>query len=380
MNNQKNVTKKKRILMLGNSHLVIFGFRGELIARLSEEGYDVVVSFPNGPFGNGEETSKMYGCKFVEIPMARRGVNPIQEMSLLLKYIRLIKEVNPDIVLAFTVKCDIYGGMACKRLGVPYIPNITGLGKALSKKGFMQSIATMLYRVAMRSAECICFQNSYDKEYFDRHKIQGKHYRVLPGSGVNLEKFIPLEYPTDDVVRYMYIARVMKAKGIEQFIEAAKIIKEKYPLTEFHVCGYCEEEHYSDMIKAEEQKGVIIYHGLVHNIIDYEKKVHCVVLPSFHPEGVSNVLLEAAACARPIITTDRAGCRETVDDGITGFLVQEKDSKDLAEKMEKFLRLSFEEKREMGLRGRQKVEKEFDRQIVVDAYLQEIKKAFAVGG
>lgn len=364
---------KKKILMLGNSHLVIFGFRGELIERFIAEGYDVTVAFPNGPFGEGEKTSREFGCKFIEIPMNRRGVNPIQELYLLWRYKVLIRKVQPDIVLAYTVKCDIYGGFACRTLGIPFIPNITGLGKGLAEGGLMRLITSTLYKFAMKNAACVFFQNQQDRQFFLDSNIPIGRNRVLPGSGVNLRKFKPLPYPESEPVVFTYIARVMKAKGIEQFLDAAKVIKTEFPDTEFHICGYC-EENYKDVIARAEREGSIHYHGLEDNIIDYERMSHCIVLPTFHPEGISNVLLEAAACARPLITTNRAGCRETVEDGVTGYLIKERSSQDLIEKMRMFLALTYEQRKKMGEAGARKIRSEFDRKIVVDAYLQEIEQ------
>lgn len=360
--------EKKKILILGNSHLVVFGFRGELIERLIKEGHEVVVSFPNGVFGEGEETSRQYGCKFIETPINRRGVIPTEDLKLLRQYKKIIKAEKPDVVLAYTVKCDTYGGIACRMTHTPFIANITGIGKALAEGGKLQKIALMLYKSALKKANMVFFQNTSDRDFFVDKGIRFNRSSILPGSGVNLDKFQPLEYPKTELVVFTYVARVMKAKGIEQFLDAARALKGK---AEFHICGYCEED-YKDIMEAEQKAGTIVYHGLVNNIIDYERDSHCIVLPTFHPEGVSNVLLEAAALARPIITTDRAGCREAVDDGVTGLLVKERDSQDLIEKMREFLSMSTEERQEMGLNGRQKIEKEFDRQIVVNAYLKEI--------
>lgn len=359
---------KGKILILGNSHLVVFGFRGEIIERLISEGYDVVVSFPNGPFGEGENTSKEYGCKFIETPINRRGAIPTEDFKLFLKYKRIIKDEKPDIVFAYTVKCDTYGGIACRMTKTPFIPNITGIGKAMDEGGRLEKIVVMLYKVALKNARIVFFQNTQDRDYFLTKGILFKRNSVLPGSGVNLQKFQVFEYPTSEPIVFTYVARVMKAKGIEQFLDAARALKGK---AEFHICGYCEEA-YKDILEEEQNSGTIIYHGYVNNIIDYERSSHCIVLPSFHPEGVSNVLLEAAALARPIITTNRAGCRETVDDGQTGLLVKERDSQDLIDKMEKFISMSTVERREMGLKGRKKIEREFDRKIIVDMYLREI--------
>ncbi len=369
---KKDISKKK-VLFLGNSKLTVFGFRGEIIEELIKNGYNVYVSFPNGPFGDGEKISKEYGCKFIETEMSRRGTNPIKDLKLLKKYISIIKDIKPDIVLAFTVKCDIYGGIACRKLKIPFIPNITGLGKGLTEGKLTKFITKILYRISLKDSKCVFFQNDSDKQFFIDNKIKFKKSVVLPGSGVNLEKFKPLKYPSDKVIRFIYVARIMKAKGIEEYLEAARVIKKKYSNVEFHICGYCEED-YKNIIEEEQQKENIIYHGLVNEVSEYEKDCHCVVLPSYHPEGISNVLLEAAALARPIITTNRVGCKETVDNNITGFLVKERNSKDLISKIEKFIKKSNNEKKEMGLKGRKKIEKEFDRNIVVEEYITKIEE------
>lgn len=363
---------KKNILILGNSHLVVFKFRGELIERLVAEGHEVTVCFPNGPFGEGKNTAKAYGCKFIENKMERRGTNPIKDIFIIKEYCTVIKRVKPNVVLAYTVKPDVYGGIASRLMRVPFIPNITGLGKGLDEGGLVQKITILLYKAAIKNAKCVFFQNTSDKKFFDEHRIKYKKGVVLPGSGVNLKKFQVLPYPNEsEPIRFIYVARVMKAKGIEQFFEAAHAIKKKYPNVEFHICGFCEED-YKQTLEEKVRLGEVIYHGLVDDVREYEKNCHCIVLPSFHPEGISNVLLEGAACARPLITTDHAGCKETVEDMKTGFIVMQRDSDDLIEKMVRFIELPYEAKVQMGVEGRLKIENEFNRDIVVEKYLKEM--------
>lgn len=359
----------KKILLLGNSKLTVFGFRGELIKKLIEQENEVIVVFPNGPFGEGNKVAEEFGCKFIELDMNRRGTNPLGDLKLLKKYISIIKNEKPDIVLAFTVKCDIYGGIACRLLKIPFIPNITGLGKGLTEGKITQLITKKLYKLALKNAKCVMFQNEGDKDFFNKNILVPEKCVVLPGSGVNLEKYKVLRYPNDDVIRFIYVARLMKAKGIEEYLEAARFLNTKYNNIEFHICGYC-EENYKEIIDEEQSKNNIIYHGLVDDVQMLEKDCHCVVLPSFHPEGISNVLLEAAAMGRPIITTNRIGCKETVEDKVTGYLIKERDCNDLIKKMIDFIELDNHEKKEMGLRGRKKIEKEFDRIIVVNEYLK----------
>lgn len=368
------MANQKKILILGNSHLVVFKFRGELIERLVSLGHDVWVCFPNGPFGEGQETADRCGCHFIENKIDRRGTNPLSDLKVFWDYFQTIQKLRPDVVLTYTVKPDVYGGIACRLLKVPCVINITGLGKGLDEGGLVAKITAGLYKAAAKNAACTFFQNASDQRFFDTHGIRYRKGALLPGSGVNLEKFTPLEYPAaTEPIRFIYVARVMKAKGIEQFLEAAHAIRQMHPTVEFHICGYCEED-YKGIIKEKAAAGEVIYHGLVEDVMEYEKRCHCVVLPSFHPEGISNVLLEGAACARPLITTDHAGCRETVDDGVTGYIVKQQDSRDLIEKMERFIALPHGEKAAMGLAARQKVQREFDRNIVVEEYMKIINQ------
>lgn len=362
----------KRVLLLGNSGLVVFGMRGELIQRLVQDGYEVVTSFPDGFLGEGEALSKEYGCTYIGTAIDRRGTNVFRDAALLCSYLKLMKKVKPDMVLTYTVKCSIYGGIACRLLKIPYIVNITGLGKGLAEGGVKQKLLVMLYKTAVKSA-CVFFQNPSDRQFFIDGRIRCKKDDLLPGSGVNLEKYMPLPYPEDSGIVFTYIARVMKTKGIDEFLKAAETIRAENSNVEFHICGYYEDD-YKEIIEEAQQKGIIQYHGMVKDVRPYEGASHCIVLPTYHPEGVSNVLLEAAACARPIITTNRPGCADVVDDGVNGYLIRERDSQDLIQKMRRFMELPWEARRDMGLAGRKKVEKEFDRQIVVEKYMEYIRK------
>ena len=191
---------KKTILFLGNSKLTVFGFRGEIIEKLIKEGHEVYVSFPNGPFGKGEQISKEYNCHFFQTSISRRGTNPIEDFKLLLTYIKLIKKIKPDIVFVFTVKCDIYGGIACRLLNVPFAPNITGLGKGLTEGKLTKILTIFLYKIGIKKAKCVFFQNNNDKQFFIGNKIKFKKSVVLPGSGVNLKKYKPLPYPNEKTI------------------------------------------------------------------------------------------------------------------------------------------------------------------------------------
>ena len=358
-----------KILFLVNHDVVIYNFRLELVERLLKDGHRVVVS---SPYGERIDDLKKLGCEYREVSISRHGKNPLKELKLIRTYKKLIKEVKPDMVFSYTIKPNIYGAIACKKYRIPCVVNITGLGTAVENKGLTQKITVILYKYAFRKVQKVFFQNAENMRFFVSHKIAIGKQDLLPGSGVNLQRFRPIEYPPDGVIRFAFISRIMREKGIEQYLEAAEYIKEKYPNVEFHVCGFCEQA-YEEKLKEVSNKGVINYHGMVRDVKTILKDVSCTVHPTYYPEGISNVLLESCACARPIITTDRAGCRELIDDGINGFVVKQKDSQDLIEKIEKFLALSNEERKAMGLAGRAKVEKEFNRQIVVEKYMKELQ-------
>ena len=356
----------RKIMMIGNSYLAIFGLRSELIERLISENYEVWTVFPNGPFGNGEQKSEQMGCHFVDVNLTRRGKNLFQEVRLFIQYFKVINQVRPDVVISYTVKPVTYAGTICRFLHISFMPNITGLGEALTNSRFVKAF----YKFAVKNADCIFFQNSHDKLFFEKNGFCYKNSVLLPGSGVNLERYKLLEYPVCKPIRFTYVARVMKAKGIEEFLYAASGMKTIYhDKVEFHVCGICEEE-YEDIMERYQQDGIIQYHGLVQDIQNSYKDAHCVVMPSYYPEGMSNVLLEAGACGRPIITTDRVGCKEAVEDGVSGYLVKEKDSKYLFDKMMMFFDLPYDKKRDMGMNGRYRMEQYFDREKVVDSYMR----------
>lgn len=360
----------KTILIISNVTGGLYSFRKELIEHLAKSNRVVILA----SFNNRVEELKSLGCELIETSFDRHGKNPFKEMKLISLYKKYIREIKPDIVFTYTIKPNIYGGMACASLKVPYVANITGLGTALENPGMMQKITVPLCRYGLRKAQKVFFQNTENRDFMINHKIVKENYDLLPGSGVNLSQYQVLDYPNGDTVDFVFIARIMKEKGIDQYLDTAKYIREKYPHTRFHICGNCDKA-YEDILKDLNDNGTIIYHGRINDISGMHSVSQCTIHPTYYPEGMSNVLLESCACGRPIITTNRSGCREIVDDGVNGFVVNMKDSHDLIEKVEKFLSLSNEERKNMGLAGRAKVEREFDRQIVINKYLAEIGKA-----
>ncbi len=361
----------KKVLFLVNHDVVIYNFRLELVERLLHEGYDVWIS---SPYGERIDELKNLGCHYVETNISRHGMNPITELRLLNYYENIIKKINPAIVFSYTIKPNIYGALACKKLHIPCVANITGLGMAVEKGGISQRISVFLYKIAFTDIQRVYFQNEENHQFFIDKKIAIGKDAMLPGSGVNLERFALIDYPSDNTIEFAFIARIMKEKGIDNYLEAARKIKRKYPNTVFHVCGFCESE-YDGKLQEYVDDGSVIYHGMVKNIRKIYEKVHCIVHPTYYPEGLSNVLLEACASGRPIITTNRSGCKEVVDEGINGFFVRQKDTSDLVKVIEKFLTLPYSDKLRMGVSGRLKVKKNFNRQIVVEKYLTELTEA-----
>lgn len=357
---------QKTILVLANKYSTILNFRLEVVDALVKAGYRVYVSLPDH---ERLQEIEAVGATVIRTEFKKNGKNPFRDFSLMLTYKKLIKEVKADLTLTFTIKPNVYGGMAAALSNVPYVANITGLGTALENGGLMQKLTLTLYRIGFRKISTIFFQNEENRNFFVENNIAVEKHASLPGSGVNLKKFVPIDYPPEEKIEFAFISRIMKEKGIEQYLAAAKYISQKYPNTVFHVCGFGDEYYESKMQELHKQ-GVIVYHGLLTDVRVMLKDVHCVIHPTFYPEGMSNVLLESAASCRPIISTNRAGCREAIDDGVNGYLIKEQDTNDLIEKIEMFLSLSYEEKMAMGLKGRLKMEKEFDRATVVKKYLE----------
>ncbi|WP_188205317.1 glycosyltransferase family 4 protein [Desemzia incerta] len=360
----------RKVLILVNHDIVIYNFRKELVERLIEDGYEVTIS---SPYGERIDDLIKMGCKYTEATISRHGTNIIEEVKLINYYKKTIKSLKPDVVLSYTIKPNIYGGIACKSMNIPYIANITGLGTAVENKGVLQKVSILLYKLAFKKVNRIFFQNSENMQFFINNNIMLDKHRLVPGSGVNLKQFSPLPYPHNSTVEFVFISRIMEEKGIDQYLEAATYIREKHPNTRFHVCGFCEEDYEEKLRKLEEKK-VIIYHGMVRDVRKIIEKTHCTIHPTYYPEGLSNVLLESSACARPVITTNRSGCREVVDDGENGYLIEQKNTNDLIAKIELFLQVSNDEKKRMGIAGRKKVEEEFDRQIIIEAYIEELNK------
>ncbi|MDR7079138.1 galacturonosyltransferase [Neobacillus niacini] len=357
-----------KILVLANFGMGLYNFRKELLQELIEQKSKVYLSLPNDEY---VPKLKSLGCQFVETHLDRRGTNPMNDSKLLLHYIQMIKRIKPDVVLTYTIKPNVYGGIACRITKTPYFTNITGLGTAVENKGIIQKITLMLYKTGLKKASCLFFQNKTNLKFFSDKNIVKNKTRLVPGSGVNLEQHTFEVYPCESQnIRFIFIGRIMKSKGIEELLEAAKIIKEVYPNTQFDLIGHCEED-YQQQLSELNKSEVLNYHGQQEDVHSFIKKSHATILPSYH-EGTANVLLESASSGRAVLASRVPGCKETFDEGISGFGFDVRSVDSLVEAIIKFINLPYEQKKAMGVAGRKKMEKEFDRKIVISAYIDEI--------
>ena len=360
-----------KIAILINDTTYTYNLRREIIQRFIEEGHEVYIAAEILLF---EDKLKEMGCHLIAVQVGRRGTNPLSDLGLLLAYRKILKKLKPDAVLTYNIKPTSYGGMVCGMLHIPYYPNITGLGTPIENPGKIQKVAIALYKMGVSRAECVFFQNSENLQFFQSHGmlLPGRRYRLLPGSGVNLKTYPLLPYPEGEKARFLFVARIMKEKGIDLFLAAARQIMQERDDCEFHICGMCDDPKYMETLNREQENGNIVYHGQQKDMLPHYQSCSCLLYPSYYPEGMSNVLLEAAASGRPLIVADRSGCRDIVDNEVTGYIVPVNDEKATIEAARRFLRLSPEERKEMGIRGRNKVEKEFDRELVVNAYMEEV--------
>lgn len=359
-----------KILVLSNFGMGLYKFRKELLDELIKQGHEVYFSLPNDEY---VPLIEEIGCTYIESKLDRRGTNPFIDLILLLSYVKLIKKINPDVVLTYTIKANVYGGIACRITRTSYISNVTGLGTAIQGKGLMRKITLSLYKVGLKKAKCVFFQNEPNRQFFIDKGIVNSNTRVIPGSGVNLELHRFEEYPDkEETIRLLFIGRIMKEKGIDELLEAAKQIKDIREDIEFHLVGFC-EEGYSNKLIEYNNSGIIHYHGRQKDVHEFIKNSHATVLPSYH-EGTSNVLLESASTGRPVLASNVTGCKETFDEGITGFGFEVKSVRALIDVIQKFIDLPYEKKARMGISGRRKMEQEYDRKIVINAYLDQISR------
>lgn len=367
------VEPKKKVLISINTAWNFLNFRSGLIRALVDAGYEVVAVAPPDAY---VDRVTALGCRYVPLPMDNQGTHPGRDALLFWRFLRLLHQERPDVFLGYTVKPNVYGSLAAHWLGIPAINNIAGLGVVFGKTGLLVSVVRGLYRLALRKSARVFFQNDDDRQLFiTGGLVNPSAAALLPGSGVDLSKFAVLPLPQQRlgrVFRFLLVARMLWEKGIAEYAEAAKRVRVLFPETEFCLLGFLDVKNPKaisrEQMDALEASGMT-YLGVSDDVRAQMAEADCVVLPSYYREGTPRTLLEAAALGRPIITTNAVGCREVVDDGINGYLCEPRSVEDLAKKMGKMLALSYEERTDMGLKGREKMEREFDEKVVIERYL-----------
>ena len=366
----------KKIAIVLNDSWQAHNFRFNLARNLKDSGYEVVFI---APFDEKYSELIKNEFEFYDINIDPKGINPINDLKTMIYMYKLYKTLRPDVVLNFTIKPNIYSSIVAGMLKIKSISNITGLGTIFIKQSLITKIAKLLYKVALGFNSKVFFQNDDDKNLFINNKLVNKQKTdLLPGSGVDLNKFIPIQKDLkDNKVIFLLIARLLKDKGVLEYIDAIRILKAKYKMIEFQILGAIGVSNKTAITQNELDGWVnnklIKYLGTSDNVQDVISKVDCVVLPSYR-EGTPRSLLEACAMGKPIIATDVVGCKEVVEDGLNGYLCEVKNSKDLAVKMEIMFNLSKSERIIMGKAGRRKIVKEFDEKIVINKYLKAIKE------
>ena len=375
-----NGQARGKVVIALNAAWNLVNFRAGLIRALVQAGYDVVAVAPDDEYA---PRLAALGCRFVPLPMDNRGTHPGRDALLLWRFWRLLKHERPAVYLGYTVKPNVYGSLAARWLGIPVINNIAGLGAVFIQGGWLVKVVRWLYRRALEKSKTVFFQNDDDRQLF----IAGGLVRpevtdLLPGSGIDLARFSVEPPPPPDSanpkIRFLLIARMLWDKGVGEYVEAARLLRPRFPQAEFCLLGFVNVQNPQAISGTQmgqwATEGCITYLGVSDDVRTQIAATDCVVLPSYR-EGTPRTLLEAAAMGRPLITTDAVGCREVVDDGQNGFLCQPRNAADLAAKMEQMMLLTPDQRIAMGQRGREKMERQFDERVVVQKYLAAIGNA-----
>lgn len=369
----------KTIVISSNTSWYLYNFRRNTISSLIESGYKVIAVSPRDDYSKKLEE---LGAKYIHVNIDQGGTNPINDSKTFISFFSIYRKLKPDVVLNFTPKNNIYSTLAAYLVGAQSINNIAGLGMLFINEGLTSKIARFLYKVSQPKASKIFFQNEEDKGLFEKYKLAPLNVTDrLPGSGADLSRFIFSPSNDDGVIRFLLIARMLYDKGIGEYVQAARVLKHKYgQKVEFNLLGFLDVNNPSAVSKLDMQswvdEGIVNYLGTSDCVEDEIAKVDCMVLPSFYREGVPKSLLEAGAMGKPIVTTDNVGCRETVDDGISGYLCKPRCINSLVEKLELMIKHSHEERLVMGLASRKKIENEFDEKLVITKYLDAIEACF----
>ncbi len=366
----------KKIVIALNTAWNLVNFRAGLIRALVAEGHEVVAVAPNDEYA---PRLAELGCRFVALPMDNKGTHPGRDLLLWFRFLNLLRLERPDVFLGYTVKPNVYGSLAAHVLGIPVVNNIAGLGAVFIRDNWLTRLVRLLYKTALSHSYHVFFQNDEDMKMFvDMGLVAADRISRLPGSGIDLSVFsyAPLLPVENRPFRFLLVARLLWDKGVGEYVEAARMVRRQYPTAKFQLLGFLDVKNptavSSTQMSEWENEGVVEYLGVADDVKPYLAAADCVVLPSYR-EGVPRSLLEAAAIGRPIVTTDAVGCRDAVDDGVTGLLCCVRDADDLAEKLLRMIEMPPEERVLMGLAGRRKMELEFNEKIVINRYLRVIE-------
>lgn len=359
-----------KILMITNHSYMLYRFRLELIEELMKK-HEVVLSMP---FVGHENDFQALGLRCIDTKVDRRGINPKTDLKLFLFYWQLLRKEKPDLVVTYSIKPNVYAGMACSLQRIPYCANVQGLGTAFQKKGLAQFV-TLLYKTAFCRVKTVFFENQANaQEFAARRIVSADKQLVLNGAGVNLEKYALQPWPENDKVHFLYLGRLMKEKGMDELFAAARRLQKEGHSFVLDMVGFFEDE-YKEQVEELEKMGIAVFHGFQEEPCPYYTNADCVVMPSYH-EGMSNVLLEAAAMGRPVITSRIPGCMETVLEKESGFLCQPQNSMEVYQAMKEFLALSKEQRIAMGRRGREHMESLFDKKKIVSVTVDALEAAW----
>lgn len=357
-----------KILVAANFDVGLYKFRKELLQEFINRGHQVYIALPKGDL---VAPLVEMGCEFIETELDRRGMNLLADFKLLMKYKSILKSVKPDLVITYTIKPNLYMGMACRSSKIPYVVNITGLGTAFQNTGVVLKLFVTLYKLACKNADTVIFENcSNMKTFTDYGIVRDEQCLLNNGAGVNLQEYVKTPYPNDDEIRFLFIGRVMKEKGIDELFMAAEKIRSEYSNVYFDIVGPYEDD-YKAITERLQSKGVIRYYGYQEDVKPFIKKAHCFVLPSWH-EGMANTNLECAAMGRPVITSNINGCLEAVIDNQSGYLTEPKASEDLYDKLKKFIHLSYEEKLSMAECSHNHIVSVFDKNKVIQKTVERL--------
>jgi glycosyltransferase involved in cell wall biosynthesis len=366
---------RQTVCLSANTTWYVVNFRSRLIETLITQGWRVVVLSPPD-----RHVARLIasGAEHVPLKLDNAGTNPIRELGTLWAVRDALKRIDADVVMTFTPKVNIYVSMAARSLRIPVIANISGLGRGFESRGWLQQVSKMLYRTALKWPATVFFQNEEDRGHFvENGMVSAARTHRLPGSGVDVQRFSPRSKPRSGPLRFLLVARLLWAKGVGEFAAAARIVKAQHPAVEFALAGFIEEGNEAAVPRATieewERDGLVTYLGSFDDMVPVYAQADCVVLPSFYREGVPRSLLEAASMGKPIITTDSVGCRDTVVDGVTGWLVKPRDAQSLADAMLTVVQSDPDTLRQIGDQARTRAMAQFDERIVLDAYLERVE-------